>query len=748
MVENMAQAALATDGQGRIVYANPAAAKQCGLSETEMLSRTLGEVFRLDDGLRKTLERCARGGESAWFETEMCCGGDGPGRAVHLTVSPLRSGSSVRGLVVVATDISDRVRAEEALKESETRFRDIVEGADHLVTQVDGQGRYLYVNRASERILGRPVSQSLGRSAFDDVYPEDRERTQEAFRGWAAQHLESVWFENRIVSTGGQAHNILWTITLHYDEQGRVTKLNSFGSDVTERERAREELAQSEAKLRSIFLAAPIGIGVVVNRVFTVVNDRFCQMLLYDRAELLGQSSRMIYPTQEEYERVGRVKYAEIAVHGTGSVETQMLRKDGGAIDVLLSSTPLDASDLSAGVTFTALDITARKRLEDQLRQAAKMEAIGQLAGGVAHDFNNQLTVIKGYTDLLIQGGLEASQAADSLEEIRRAAARAERLTSQLLAFGRRQVLRPEVLNLNDIVSEMSNPLSRMIGEAIELKVVLSPRIGNVRVDRPQVEQAIMNLVINARDAMPGGGQVTIETVDMTLDGEYAHAHPDVQAGPHVMLAVTDTGVGMDAATRQRIFEPFFTTKEVGKGTGLGLSMVYGFVKQSGGLIYVYSEPFHGTTFKIYLPRVAGDAEPQVVAERRDENNGGSETVLVVEDDEAVRNFLVRVLRRNGYTVLESSRAAEALSQGREHSGRIDLLIADVVMPQMGGADLARQLQAARGEMKVLFVSGYTENAIMQHGELDRGVNLLTKPFSAEELVRMVRRVLDRGAGG
>ncbi len=388
-------------------------------------------------------------------------------------------------------------------------------------------------------------------------------------------------------------------------------------------------------------------------------------------------------------------------------------------------------------------EITERKQLEAQLLQSQKMEAVGRLAGGIAHDFNNLLTVIKGYSELLVEEVGGDGRLRRAAEEIDKAADRAALLTRQLLAFSRRQVLEPEVLDLNDVVANMDKMLRRLIGEDIDLVSVRRPGLGRVKADPGQIEQVIMNLAVNARDAMPQGGKLTLETANVELDEVYARNHVAITPGSYVMLAVSDTGCGMDAETQARIFEPFFTTKELGKGTGLGLATVYGIVKQSGGYIWVYSEPGQGTTFKVYLPRLeeaveTAQPEREIVRPAR-----GSETVLLVEDEENVRQLVRQTLEKNGYTVLEARAGAEATQLSAQHPGPIHLMLTDVVMPKMSGRELAERLALLRPGIKVLYMSGYTDNAIVHHGVLDPGTAFLQKPFTAADLGQKVREVLD-----
>jgi PAS domain S-box-containing protein len=387
------------------------------------------------------------------------------------------------------------------------------------------------------------------------------------------------------------------------------------------------------------------------------------------------------------------------------------------------------------------LDVTDRRTLEEQYRQAQKMEAVGQLAGGVAHDFNNLLTAIHGYCELLVDSlGPHAAQQAD-LAEIRRAADRATSLTRQLLAFSRRQILEPRVLDLRDSLKSIAPMLTRLIGENISVVVDAATDIGRVKADPGQIEQVILNLAVNARDAMPNGGTLTLEVTDVMLDEAYARQHPPTIAGPYVMLAVSDTGVGMDSATQARIFEPFFTTKHGEKGTGLGLSTVYGIVKQSGGYIWVYSEANRGSTFKVYLPRVEDTVDARL-APATHKDVRGSETILVVEDEPSVRELIQRALEHCGYRVLVAATPRRAVEIATDGAPTIDLLISDVVLPQMSGTALATQIVASRPTIRVMYMSGYTDNAVLHHGELSRRTPFLQKPFTPEALARKVREVL------
>jgi two-component system cell cycle sensor histidine kinase/response regulator CckA len=511
---------------------------------------------------------------------------------------------------------------------------------------------------------------------------------------------------------------------------------------MTERNVAVEAVTESEAHYRVLFERHPNPLWVydVETAKFLAVNEAAVQHYGYSGSEFLGMTLEAIR-SPEDAERLGTHKSKLLA----GLVEVGEWRhrtKDGTIIDVDIARHTLTFAGRPAALEI-ARDITQRKSLEAQLLQAQKMEAVGRLAGGVAHDFNNLLTVILGSAELLLDSLGRNHPEREEAEEIRKAALRAADLTRQLLAFSRQQILAPQVLDLNEVVANMDKMLRRVIREDIDLRTVPSRDLRAVRADRGQLEQVVMNLAANARDAMPTGGKLTIETANVELDEAYARAHATAKPGSYVMLAVSDTGVGMDAETRARLFEPFFTTKPKGKGTGLGLATVYGIVKQSGGYIWVYSEPGRGTTFKIYLPRVEDAAVPSGSTPAAPPSLRGSETILLVEDQEEVRRLTHRVLEARGYTLLVAASGIEALRVAEAHPGPIHLLVTDVIMPAMSGREVGLLLAPARPETKVLYVSGYADESIVHHGVLEPGIAFLQKPFTAEALARKVREVLD-----
>ena len=619
------------------------------------------------------------------------------------------------------------------------RFRLLADATFEGIAITD-QGILVDCNEQMAQLFGVPRHLLIGCRVRDFIAPEHAGLVADAMRSGRLDPYEHdmlnpvrgripVEVRARTVRMGGR--------------QVRVTAVR----DMTERRLAEQAVRASASKLESIFRAVPAGIGVVANRVFPEVNERLGLMVGYPRDELLGRGSRILYASDDEFEKVGREKYAQIKARGTGTVETRWVRKDGSTLDVLLSSSPIDLDDWSAGVTFTALDITDRSRaaadqdrLREQLVQAQKMESIGRLAGGVAHDFNNMLQAILGNVALALDEGAGSPQLAEYLVEIQQAASRSGDLTRQLLAFARRQPVSPRVLDLNDTVSGMLKMLQRLIGEDIQLVWQPGPGLWSVKIDPGQIDQVLANLTVNARDAIAGVGRITIETANVTVDDGFPHV--DRVPGDYVRLAVTDTGCGMDANTMSHLFEPFFTTKAPGRGTGLGLATVYGIIRQNGGLLDVESAPDRGTSMSAYLPRcemlvaaAGADVQPPVSI--------GSETILLAEDEAQVLALVRSVLVRHGYTVLTASQPAEAVAIAEGYPGPIHLLVTDVVMPGMNGRELRSRIEVIKPGVRCLYVSGYTADVIAHQGVLDEGVQFLQKPFSIAALTRRIRDVLD-----
>jgi len=532
-----------------------------------------------------------------------------------------------------------------------------------------------------------------------------------------------------------------------YILKDRLVRLGPALLEALERARQRETLRRHERLLRQIIDANPSLIFVKDwDGRFVLVNQATAEIYGTTVESLIGKTDADFNPNADE---VAHFLHDDRDVMSSGHPRfigeervTNPVTRETRWFQTI--KVPLRMPDVETSTMLgVATEITERKRLEEQLMQSQKMEAVGQLAGGVAHDFNNILTAIVGYTDLLAAELHGHERQLEDLEEIRKAARRAAALTRQLLAFSRKQVLEPRIIDLNGVVMNLDKMLRSLISENIELKTDLAADLAAARADPNQIEQVVMNLAINARDAMPDGGTVTIETRNATLDDAYAAQHVSVIPGDYIMLAVTDTGCGMDEPTKSRIFEPFFTTKPVGHGTGLGLSTVYGIVKQSGGNIWVYSEPGKGTTFKIYLPAVASRPEDIGKVAPAEAVRRGGGTVLVVEDDEQLRRLTHRALAGQGYTVLEADRGSTALDIARRHKGQIDLLLTDVIMPDTNGRKLAETIRAARPGLRVLYMSGYPDGAIASHGMLEPDVAYLAKPFTTEAITRKVREVLE-----
>jgi PAS domain S-box-containing protein len=520
--------------------------------------------------------------------------------------------------------------------------------------------------------------------------------------------------------------------------------------DVTEQWRLEAALKQNERLLQHISDALPAVLFLysLEQERLVYVSRESLTITGYLPGELTGGElvlEEMLHPDDRPLVREEMLKLENAAEGGMIEVECRIQQRTGEWKWILLRTTVFDRfPDGSAKQLLgVALDVTESRRLREQLIQSSKLESLGKLAGGVAHDFNNLLTVIQSYAEMAQSALSDEHPAYSHVEQILKASEQASHLTNQMLAFARRRIISPRVFNLNELVREAETFLQRLLPENIQMKTVLEPNLWHVHADPAQIEQVLLNLAINARDAMPEGGVLTIETANVTLGEAYTARHAEVQAGEYVLLAVSDTGIGMDERTLARLFEPFFTTKETGKGTGLGLATCYGIVKQAGGSIWVYSEPGKGTTFKVYLPRTLETAVglPERPVRRR--VIGGHETVLVVEDNDAVREVAVAALEAQGYRVLQAASGAEALQLVEDMEEPVHLLLTDVVMPGMSGAALAQQLQERYPHLKVLYTSGYTQNVIVHHGVLEEGIAFLPKPYRPADLAHRVREVLD-----
>ena len=656
------------------------------------------------------------------------------------------------GFHIIARDITERKRAEEALRESEERYRTLVETSPDAITLLDLNLNIVMANRPALALYGyESPEEVVGQSALNFIAPEDRPRAVEDVRKMLETGSIGT-LEYTLLRKGGVPFSAELRASMIVNVEKKPLAYICISRDITDRKKAEEALKKSEEKFKELYDDAPIGyFEYNTDGCITSVNRTELEMLGYSVEEMIGQPPWK-FVVEEDIARQRILDVLAGIMPPARGFERTFRRKDGTTFPALIQDRLLqDAEGKILGIRGTIQDITDRKRAEeekvalvDQLRQSQKMEAIGRLAGGLAHDFNNLLTVIKGYCQLSLVEMKEGNPLREAFEVINKATEKAADLTRQLLAFSRRQIMEMRVLDLNSLLQDLDKMLRRIIGEDIELVTLLGEDLGRVKTDPGQIEQVVMNLAVNAKDSMPKGGKLIIETANVELDEAYAHAHVAVTPGRYVMIAVSDTGAGMAPEVRDRVFEPFFTTKEKGKGTGLGLSTVYGIVKQSSGNIWVYSEPGKGTTFKIYLPHVDEPAEELKEKVVGKELPRGSETILIVEDDEEVRNLAVRILKAQGYIVLDGSDGDEALNVCRKHKGPIHLLVTDVVMPGMDGRALSERLSHLQPEMKVLYMSGYTEDAIIHHGVMGKGMNYIQKPFTVNGLTRKVREVLDQ----
>ncbi|GIK42624.1 MAG: histidine kinase [Chloroflexota bacterium] len=654
----------------------------------------------------------------------------------------------IRGSLAALSNSEAELRAISAeLQAALQRLTFHVENSPLGVIEWDNQFRVQRWSRQTEQLFGWRAEEVLGKhpKEIGFIYAEDAEAVNRVIAALLEGSRSRSVNRNRNYTKSGAVIDCEWYESAFFDEAGCLISILSLVQDVTAREQAKQALQESEERFRATFEQAAVGLAHLgLDNRWLRVNQKFCDIIGYSFEEL-GQLTlpQLIYSDDVDInrEQARRLVAGEIQTY---SLEQRYIRKDFSLVWVNVTVSLLrDASGQPKYFIGVVQDITERKQLEEQYRHAQKMEAVGRLAGGVAHDFNNLLTVINGYSELALHGLTELDPLQKSIREIRKAGERAARLTHQLLAFSRQQVLQPEILDLNEVITDISRMLTRLIGEDIELVIITKAGLGRIKADPGQMEQVIMNLAVNARDAMPHGGKLTIDLANVELDEDFARRHLRVAPGAYVRLAISDTGVGMDKETLNRIFEPFFTTKEQGKGTGLGLATVYGIIKQSGGSILVYSEPGWGTTFKIYLPQIKEVSRPSPVSLPREHPSQRGGTILLVEDEPGVRNLVRDTLKEDGYTVLDASNSAEALLLSEQHPDPIHLLLTDVVMPGLSGRQLAERLLLERPKLKILYMSGYTDDAIVHHGVLEPGVAFLHKPFTLQMLAQKVREVLD-----
>jgi two-component system, cell cycle sensor histidine kinase and response regulator CckA len=777
LVECAPEAITILDSCHQVTRINSEFTRMFGFTLEEALGRPLDELVVPPDRTAESdwIQEAVEKGQKVTLETKRRRK-DGTLVDVSVSCAPVMVGAKRVGICVLYRDIEEHKRAQ-TLSSALYRIAERTSAASHLqgfyasIHNIVGElmnARNFYIalyDPATELLTfphfvdehdPAPAPKRLGRGLTEYVLRtgEPLLATPKVFEELVAKGeveligAPSLDWMGVPLRAGSQTFGVL--VVQSYREDVRfgerdkevLTFVSQQLASAIDHKRHEEALRQSESRYRSLVQSAVYGIyRSSVDGRFLDVNPALIHMLGYDSADEVVKldQQREVFVEPAEHERL----LQEFQRTGClDSAEVRWKRKDGSVITVRLSgraATELDEADQA--LEIIAEDITERRALEDQFRQAQKMEAVGRLAGGVAHDFNNLLMVVSGYTEVLMEALDQNDPLLVKVQAIQQAADRATTLTRQLLAFSRKQLLELKVVDVNSIVADMERLLRPLIGENIDLTTKLTPNVGHTRADAGQLEQVIMNLVVNAKDAMPDGGRILIQTSEADPDTA-RREHSLIEPGTYILLSVSDTGAGMDRETLSRIFEPFFTTKEKGKGTGLGLSTVYGIVKQGGGYIFAQSEPGCGTTFRIYLPRVADPADSPRVDKHAQAAAGGSETVLLVEDEESVRELVRETLKTRGYTVIEASDGIAGMRVSEEYQGNIEILITDVVMPGMSGRELAKRVAAARPNIRVLYLSGYTEDAIIHEGALEPGTGFLQKPFTLQVLARKVREVL------
>jgi len=654
------------------------------------------------------------------------------------------SGNFVAAVAIVV-DITDQRQSEKAVRISDERFKFVARATTDVIWDWDIVSNSLVWNDSVETVFGHKQNEIYPEIQWlhDHIHPDDRERVIAGIRG-ILDHGGTTWSDQYRYRRADDSYvNVTDRGYIARDNSGAALRMIGAMTDITERSRS-EAAIRFQAQLlnavqQAVVATDPDGIVIFWNK--------FAENLYgWSAEEAVGQTIQELTPSPFLREHGAEI-VERGAAGGAWTGEFLVQGKSGKAFPALLTTSPVrDEHGTVLGFVTVSIDLTERRNLEEQFRQSQKMDAVGRLAGGIAHDFNNLLTVIRLNTEIIMDGLDPTDPRSEDVKQIRTAAERASGLTRQLLAFSRKQILQPRVLDMNSVVGNVEPMLRRLIGEDITITTTSSAR-GYIVADPGQLEQVLMNLVVNARDAMPQGGQITIETRSVELDEHYTSEHAPVIAGRYVMLAVGDNGIGMSRDTREHAFDPFFTTKEAGKGTGLGLATVYGIVKQSGGYVWIYSEPELGTTLKLYFPEVSSSAAFATIEPRTasTETRRGSETILLVEDEEAVRSLTSRILKKQGYRVMAAQHGREAMEIATREEGRIDLVLTDVVMPGMNGRGLVERLTGIRPSIKSLYMSGYTDDDIIRRGFIEPSKSFLQKPFTSDALLQTVRKVLDEG---
>jgi PAS domain S-box-containing protein len=681
---------------------------------------------------------------------------DGSIRTIESQGNVIRDNQGkIKNIIVVSRDITDREAIEKALHDSEERLKSILKAIPDIIYRLDPDGNITFMSEAISS-YGYEVKELLGKNIIDLVHPADKEKAIYRINERRTGERRTKSFEIRLLTAKGKAvlfedrsKSVQMEPVFLLEAEGlyatdQPLERNFMGTqgiarDITELKKATEDMTILAQALKCISECVSV---TDLNNNIIFINDAFLKTYGYGRQELMGKPISIVRSETESSDT-----YQEIlpsSLNGGWKGEIMNRKKDGTEFPIHLSTAVIyEPNGFPVALIGVATDITERKHLETQLQQSQKLEAIGKLAGGVAHDFNNLLTVIQGYSELLLAQINANDPISEQIRQINHAAGRAESLTRQLLAFSRKQIMQPRVIDLNQLIRDMEDMLRRLIGADIEFSLDLRKDLGKIKADRGQIEQVIMNLAVNARDAMKNGGQLTIGSENIFLDADFRKNYPEAVIGSYVNLSMTDTGSGMDKETQVHIFEPFFTTKEKGEGTGLGLATVYGIIKQSGGYIYVQSEKNQGTTFFLYFPRVDEPLDSDIKTARTDNKLSGTETILVVEDQDEVRQLIVESLKHYGYHVFESPHGGSALLTCEQNPDKVDLIITDMVMPQMNGQQMVRRLLPLQPRAKVLFFSGYSEEMFTKQLVLDPGMVFIQKPFTPMELLRKIREILD-----
>ena len=672
--------------------------------------------------------------------------GDATDGFVRMSSAPvLNTDGNVVAAVGIVIDVTDQRIAERALRSTDERFRFVAKATNDVIWDWDIKTNALVWNDSVETVFGHKQNRIFPEVQwwYDHIHPEDRDRVTAGIRA-VLENGESSWSDQYRYRRGDGAYaNVMDRGYIARDPNGQPLRMIGAMTDVTERSRS-EAAIRFQAQLLNAVQQAVVATdpeGIVI-----FWNDFAEKLYGWAAEEAVGRPIQELTPSPFLREHSSDI-FERGAAGGSWTGEFLVQGKSGKAFPTLLTTSPIrDERGTVLGFVLVSIDLSERRALEEQFRQSQKMDAVGRLAGGIAHDFNNLLTVIRLNTEIIMDGFDPTDPRSEDVKQIRSAAERASSLTRQLLAFSRKQILQPRVLDMNSVVGTVEPMLQRLIGEDITIESTCNAR-GYVVADPGQIEQILVNLVVNARDAMPQGGKISIETRNAALDETYTSEHAPVVPGRYVMLAVGDNGVGMNRDTREHAFDPFFTTKEAGKGTGLGLATVYGIVKQSGGYVWIYSEPGLGTTLKLYFPEVSAAAAFNTAEYKPNSKVAarGSETILLVEDEEAVRGLTSRILEKQGYRVIVAQHGREAMDIATREEGRIDLVLTDIVMPGMNGRGLVERLAGIRPRIKSLYMSGYTDDDIIRRGFIEPSKSFLQKPFTSESLLQTVRKVLDEG---